>query len=410
MKTLIGVLTATFLAAIGIASPAMSAPQGPWVLPASDISAPVQGAFGPQITTAPDGTATAVWYRSDGANNIIQAATRPPGGSFGAPVDLSVAGRNATFPQITTAPDGTATVVWRRYNGSNMIIQAATRPPGGSFGPAVDLSASGQRAIGPQITTAPDGTATAIWSRFSGSNWIVQATTRPPGGSFGAPVGLSAPGQSCRGAFGPQITTAPDGTATAVWPGSDFSDRIIQAATRPPGGSFGAPVDLSADGGNALRPQIAAAPDGTATAVWERDTHSDRIIQAATRPPGGSFGAPVDLSLPTAKKPRFKLRIRPIIERKVKRGKKATFKVKVKNIGDATARKLKLCAKGPKKLVKVPKKCRKPGKLAPGKSKTVEFKVKVKKRAKKGKRAKITFTAYAKGAEKKSGKATLKIR
>jgi hypothetical protein len=40
----------------------------------------------------------------------------------------------------------------------------------------------------------------------------------------------------------------------------------------------------------------------------------------------------------------------------------------------------------------------------------VKFKVKVKNRAKKGKRAKITFTAYAKGAEKKSGKATLKIR
>ena len=576
MKTLIGVLTATFLAAIGIASPAMSAPQGPWVLPASDISAPVQGAFGPQITTAPDGTATAVWYRSDGANNIIQAATRPPGGSFGAPVDLSVAGRNATFPQITTAPDGTATVVWRRYNGSNMIIQAATRPPGGSFGPAVDLSASGQRAIGPQITTAPDGTATAIWSRFSGSNWIVQATTRPPGGSFGAPVGLSAPGQSCRGAFGPQITTAPDGTATAVWirfngsndivqvatrpPGESFgppadlsapggdafapqvatapdgtttavwerfdgnrfdgADNIIQAASRPPGGSFGAPVDLSvpgrdgfspqvvtapdgtttavwgwgrynganniiqaatrppggsfgpavdlsapgpsafgpqittapdgtatavwirfngsndivqvatrppgesfgppadlsAPGGDAFAPQVATAPDGTTTAVWERFDGSDFIIQAATRPPGGSFGAPVGLSLPAGKPRLANLKIKPK-SKKVRRGKKVTFKVKVRNTGNATAKELKVCGKGPrklvkegpKKLVKVPK-CRKPGKLAAGKAKTVKFKVKVKNSAKKGQKAKITFTATATGAKKKSGKATVKIR
>jgi len=58
----------------------------------------------------------------------------------------------------------------------------------------------------------------------------------------------------------------------------------------------------------------------------------------------------------------------------------------------------------------LPKKCRKPGKLAPGKSKTVKFKVKVKDRAKKGRQAKLTFTAYAKGAQKKSGKATLKVR
>ena len=95
--------------------------------------------------------------------------------------------------------------------------------------------------------------------------------------------------------------------------------------------------------------------------------------------------------------------------KKVKRGKKTTFRVKVKNIGDATAKNLKVCAKGPKKLVKVPK-CRRPGNLAAGKSKTVKFKVKVKKGAKKGKKAKITFTAYATGARKKSGKATVKIR
>ena len=102
------------------------------------------------------------------------------------------------------------------------------------------------------------------------------------------------------------------------------------------------------------------------------------------------------------------LKIKPK-SKKVRRGKKTTFRVKVKNIGDATAEKLRLCARGPKKLVKLPK-CRKPGKLAPGKSKTVKFKVKVKKRAKKGKKAKITFTATATGVKKKSGRATVKVR
>ena len=112
---------------------------------------------------------------------------------------------------------------------------------------------------------------------------------------------------------------------------------------------------------------------------------------------------------PPAGKPRLaNLKITPK-SKKVRRGKKTTFKVKVKNTGNATAKKLKVCAKGPKKLVKVPK-CAKPGNLAAGRSKTVKFKVKVKKRAKKGKKAKITFTAYAKGAKKKSGKATVKIR
>ena len=131
IKRLTGVLLATLVGAFGIASTAMSAPQGPWVLPASDLSVAGQNAFSPEVATAPDGTTTAVWRRSDGANNIVQASTRPPGGSFGAPVDLSATGQDALSPQIATAPDGTATAVWRRSNGTNFIIQASTRPPGG---------------------------------------------------------------------------------------------------------------------------------------------------------------------------------------------------------------------------------------------------------------------------------------
>jgi len=103
-----------------------------------------------------------------------------------------------------------------------------------------------------------------------------------------------------------------------------------------------------------------------------------------------------------------KLKITPK-SKAVKPGKKTTFKVRVKNTGDATAKNLKLCAKGPKKLVKVPK-CQKAGNLAAGKSKTVKIKVKLKKSAKKGKKAKITFTATAQGGLKKSGKATVRVK
>jgi len=277
---------------LAFAPPAPAAPQGPWVLPATDTSATGRNAFIPQIAIAPDGTATAIWSRSNGSNEIIQAATRPPGGSFGAAVDLSATGQNAFDPQVAIAPDGTATAIWSRSNGSNEIIQAATRPPGGSFGAAVDLSATGQNAFGPQIAIAPDGVATAVWVRLGATN-IIQAATRPPGGSFGAAVNLSAAGQD---AFDPQIAIAPDGTATAVWRRFNGTNEIIQAATRPPGGSFGAAVNLSAAGQNAFQPQIAFAPDGTATAIWRGSNGTNDIIQAATRPPGGSFGAAVNLS------------------------------------------------------------------------------------------------------------------
>ena len=288
LALIIGLLTAGALA-----GPAGAAPQGPWALPAGDLSATGGSAGNPQIAIAPDGSTTAVWYRFNGTHTIIQAATQPPGGAFGLPVDLSATGQNANTPQIAIAPDGSATAVWDRYDGTNNIIQASTRPPGGAFAVPVDLSAIGRNAIDPQIAIAPDGSATAVWRRFNGNNDIVQAATRPPSGAFGAPVDLSAVG---RNAVSPQIAIAPDGSTTAVWSRPNGTNVLIQAATRPPGGAFAVPVDLSATGQTAFDPQIAIAPDGSATVVWRRYNSTHYIVQAATRPPSGTFGPPVDLS------------------------------------------------------------------------------------------------------------------
>jgi hypothetical protein len=327
---------------------AIADPQRPWVLPARNLSAAGQNSDQPQIAVGPNGAATAVWRNFDGSGggSKIQTATRPPGGSFGTPVALSVAGQNTWSPQIAIGPNGATTVVWYRSNGYVGIIQAATRPPGGSFGAPVNLSAAGQFASDPQIAFAPDGAATVVWSTYvNGFTDAVQAATRPPGGSFGAPVNLSAVGES---ASSPQIAIAPDGAATAVWfffkgtasriqvatrqPGGSFSapvnlgatgesepypqiavgpngaatvvwsaylggsSTLIRSATRPPGGSFTPPVSLSAPGRNAFSPQVAIAADGTATAVWQGFNGTNRLVRAATRPPGGNFGAAVDLS------------------------------------------------------------------------------------------------------------------
>ena len=408
---------------------------------AVDLSAPGQGADQPQVAIAADGTATVVWYRFNGANFIVQAVTRPPGGSFGAAVDLSASGQNAFDPQIAVAPNGAATAVWYRFDGVTTIIQAATRPPGGSFGATVDLSAASQNATQPQIEIAADGAATAVWRRSNGTNLIVQAATRPPGGSFGAAIDLSAAG---RDASQPRVTFAPDGAATAVWTRNNGTNFIVQAATRPPGGAFGATVNLSAAGQNAFQPQIATTSGGPATAIWNRSNGSNFIVQAATRPPGGSFGAAIDLSAggQDASEPQVVLaldgaatavwsrydgavsiiqsastaqaaRLGPLKispkSKSAKPGRKVIFKVRVKNTGLVIARNLKVCAKAPKRLVK-PLRCARAGSLAAGQSRTVKIVATVKRGAKKGNRARLTFTATATGVSKKTGSASIRVK
>jgi len=103
-----------------------------WILPPDNLSSTGRDADGPQAAIDSNGNATAIWSRSDGLNFIIQASTKPFGGSWQLILDdLSETGQNATIPQIAINPNGIAIVVWRRSDGSNNIIQAVS----GSFQP-----------------------------------------------------------------------------------------------------------------------------------------------------------------------------------------------------------------------------------------------------------------------------------
>jgi hypothetical protein len=93
-------------------------------------------------------------------------------------------------------------------------------------------------------------------------------------------------------AFESEVAALPDGTLVAVWP----SGGAIFAATRAPRASaFGAPARLSAAGGFARAPHLAFTPDGHTVAVWTQSDGTGRALVSAARPPGGAFGAPVEV-------------------------------------------------------------------------------------------------------------------
>lgn len=262
-------------------------------LPAADLSATGREATLPQVAVDRQGDATVVWERDDGANTIVQAAVRPAGGVWHAPVDLSAPGQNAFDAQVAVDAQGDATAVWDRFNGSNYIVQSASRPSGGVWQAPVDLSVAGGDAVIPQVALDANGDATAVWIRSNGTNDVVQTAIRPAGGVWQATVDLSVPGQEARE---PRIAVNAHGEAAAVWRRSDGANTIVQGAIRPAGGVWQAPVDLSATGQKALGPQVAIDPQGDATAVWQRPNGTNTIVQAATLPAGGVWQAPIDLS------------------------------------------------------------------------------------------------------------------
>ena len=247
----------------------------------------------PQVAVNGKGDAVAAWRKFDGVNYVIQASVKRHKGFWQSiPTTLSMPGQNAQNPQVAIDDHGNATAVWSRFDGTNMILQASSRPNKGTWTAPVDISVPGQDATDPQVAVDCFGNVTAVWSRSDGSNLVIQASFKPRCGSWQAPSTLSQTGQD---ANDPQIGIDGSGNATVVWQRSDGSNLVIQASTKPYGGSWQATPDtLSISGQDALEQEIAVNSRGDAVAIWVRSDGSNERVQASLKPYGGNWQASPD--------------------------------------------------------------------------------------------------------------------
>jgi hypothetical protein len=233
------------------------------------------------------GNATAIWTRSDGTNFIIQSASKPFGGSWSAVTDLSSTGQDAFSPQIALDFEGNAVAVWQRAN----VIQSATLLVGGTWSAPVDVSGSGSSSLQPQVAIDPEGTAIAVW--VNSTTGTIQGAYLPFGGSWSLPFDLSASGEDLGE---PQIAIDSQGFATVIWVRSNGTNIIVQETDKSLHGAWSAPIDLSAPGQDALIPQLDADVGGNVVVVWQRSNGTNTVIQVTLKPFGGVWSSPLDLS------------------------------------------------------------------------------------------------------------------
>jgi hypothetical protein len=264
------------------------APDGTADAPTQRLSEAGRDAVDSQVAVAADGSALAVWSRFvEGTESVVQARRVEPDGSLaGAPVDLSAAGGSAIQPQVGLGPAGEATVVWDRFDGSSWVIQGRHLSPAGApEGVAFALSAAGRSAAEPRLAVDGAGLATAVWERYDGSNFVVQARRAGAAGPLGSgAVQLSVGG---RDAADPQLALSPDGDATVLWTRTDGSSWIVQRRDLAADGTLGSTTNLSAAGRDAGEAVPAWGADGTLAMVWKRFDGAGDVVQAETVPGSG---------------------------------------------------------------------------------------------------------------------------
>jgi hypothetical protein len=292
-------LGAVALAASTLILPAGSASAATWPAPV-----PLTGVAGvveaTNVAVGPDGTATAALVTWDDATDTqrIVTSSRPPRGTWSAPLTLSGPSVEFTEPAIAIGPDGTTTIAWRLAPTENdFVVQATTRTPGHGWSPVQSLSQQGTDEYvsgftNPEVrlAAASDGTVTAVWPQWVGTgmsaHFEVQNATRSTAGAWTPPSTLDDREWGYRT---PELAAGPSGQVAAVYgmTGSGADDGVF-VRTRQGAGPWSPPKRLG-DEYWAGRPEAAYADDGTLGVVWASGFNTPTVT---TLPPGGNWTTP----------------------------------------------------------------------------------------------------------------------
>ncbi len=242
---------------------------GEW-LPLQRLSLSEHKGIFPQIIVDPEGNQTAVWQGVVNHHSIIQASTKPYRGEWQkVPTQLSLGEEEAGLPQVAMDQEGRITVIWDQFDGKNFIIHALMKSPQGKWPSTPDqISPAGESAFNPRLAVDSSGTVTAVWEKFDGKHFVIQASTKRKGNPWQfLPDSLSS---SDENASFPQVVIDRKGHATAIWHqcGNDHMTRVF-ASGKPEGGSWQASPDLiSLPGQEAFDLQAAVNSFGEVTVVW----------------------------------------------------------------------------------------------------------------------------------------------
>ena len=228
------------------------------------------GVLHPEVATAPNGDAVAVWETLD----EVYASRLSSGGPWGAPALLS-SGADLVFrPKVAVQPGGDAIAGWAQLDGSAYSVYTARLVSGAWASPELVWTGA-DFPFDAQAAVADNGDAVVVWGQDdAGANNIY--ANRSTSGTWGAPVLLET-GSGVASA--PSLALDPNGNAMVVWEQDDGSATSIYA-NRLVSGTWDGPVLLETNPGDASTPRVTMSPNGNAVVVWEQQDGGRTYIHA----------------------------------------------------------------------------------------------------------------------------------
>lgn len=261
------------------------------------IARPGVGAA-PRAAVNDSGRAAISWVHDIGRDRVLQATYRTgPREPFPNPSDLSAAVLEVRSHRVALDPAGDVVAVWAERHVDVFDVAAEVRSvSSGVWGAPVVLS-HGAVTAGPSLAVAANGEAFAVWAEdgvVQVARGFIKAALCPSGTAacWDAPVALSPSFGEAGGEPVVVVDSLGDAVAVWLWRERPRGQVILQAAYRPVGGAWGAPLDLAKGRDLSTDPDVALDEEGNAVVVWRGVAGG---LQAATRARVGRWSPPVDL-------------------------------------------------------------------------------------------------------------------
>ncbi|MBN1483550.1 MAG: hypothetical protein JXA37_02410 [Chloroflexia bacterium] len=214
-----------------------------------------RGYVNPDVALDSQGNVHAVWAGDNGPPYRIFYATKPVGGAWSAPTNLTSGLGNSIYATIAIDRQDRVWVVWEtQITEQEFDIFVRSKPAGGNWSLAEIISNQAGMELEPDIAVDANDVPHVVW-RSGGAGWEI-FRTRYVDGAWTTPDNVSA--TSTPSHFG-SIAADSQGNVFVVWEDEiDGSDRFQTLLRRWDGSQWGALRRVSSTPTKALYPAVSA--------------------------------------------------------------------------------------------------------------------------------------------------------
>lgn len=245
----------------------------PWSAPSS-IYNPIASSGYPDVVVDNTGIVHVWWTEWVGSNNDTYYAFNN-GSGWSSPVNISSNAGASFVPSAVVDAARTLYVVWEDSTPGNYDIFFSTKPAGGSWSSPLNISTNSGDSEFPQMVMDSQGRLHVVWQDKTPGNADIFYALRLTDGTWTPPLNISSnPGQSML----PAIAVDSMDTIHVVWSDSSCGTYQVYYAKRSVSGIWSLPENISGTTGNAIPPWIAVDSTGLRHVVWSDDSTGNNEI------------------------------------------------------------------------------------------------------------------------------------